>query len=143
MNSRVNELFEAYNDEPDERFMYLLRSMADHIPNRRPPTGDDYNMLLDTVLGALKRKATYVMPPQQVTLTPATIDAIVERITGRAAPDNPLIAYITVDGAQSVADHLSRAIETVCPRQMMGEWTDVRDALQAIANDTDQIRARP
>lgn len=219
-NPNVNKLFEAYGNEPDARFRRLLREMAvieaNIAPSNisgcddgrdRPPTGDDYHALYGAVLLALADKATYVMPPQQVTLTPATIEAIVNgvskpagriglvfekgcalwqvsvvsddpRIVGAEVvvadreadegcqesltrvhadfdkflakegdeeelrPVHPIITYISVDGAQSVADHLTRAMVSVCPIPLLDKWQEVRDALQAIANDTDQIRTR-
>lgn len=221
--STMTKLFEAYSTEPDERFCDLLREMANiegeitpssrtplfgvDASKDRPPTGDDYNLMVGAVMKALGKKATYVMPPQQVTLTAATIEAIVNgvskpagriglvfekgcalwqvsvvsddpRIVGAEVvvadreadegcqesltrvhadldkflakegdeeelrPVHPIIAYISVDGAASVADHLSRAIETTCPTQLTGEWREVCDALRALANDTDQIRTR-
>lgn len=143
----MTELFEAYSTEPDKRFESLLLAMGGiqceiEANGGRIPHGGDYAALFEAVVAALRKKATYVMPPQQVTLTAATIEAIVERVAERKAPANPKIAYISVDGAQSVADHLERAIVTTCPVHLVQQWQEVSDALQAIANDTAQIRTR-
>ncbi|WP_353645710.1 hypothetical protein [Mesorhizobium sp. WSM2239] len=50
-----------------------------------------------------------------------------------------IVAKITISAAHDVADFLERMIPTNCPLQDVEGWEEVRDALYAIANDTDAI----
>lgn len=53
---------------------------------------------------------------------------------------NEIIAYITVTGARDVAVYLDSIIASGMTIENLREWEEVRDALYAISNDTDQIR---
>ena len=54
-----------------------------------------------------------------------------------------ILATITAEAAYDVAVYLSRTIPTACPRSEVAAWEEVRDALYAIANDTDAIVTDP
>jgi hypothetical protein len=52
----------------------------------------------------------------------------------------PMItAQIKVSAASDVAAFLERTIPTMCPLPNVADWEEVRDALFALANDTDAI----
>jgi len=50
-----------------------------------------------------------------------------------------IVAKITINAAFDVANFLDRMIPTYCPLKSVKEWKEVRDALYALANDTDAI----
>lgn len=54
-----------------------------------------------------------------------------------------ILATITAEAAFDVADYLNRTIPTACPSPNVTAWEEVRDALYAIANDTDAIVTDP
>lgn len=54
-----------------------------------------------------------------------------------------ILAQVTARGADDVAQFLERMIPTHCPQANIKEWEEVRDALYALANDTDAIVTDP
>lgn len=67
----------------------------------------------------------------------AYVEGAKQRRTSR-----PIIAYVSVEGAFAVAEFLDRQIANNAPLPQLELWEEVRDALYAICNDTDQIRTK-
>ena len=60
---------------------------------------------------------------------------------GKPTRATELVAHVTARGAHDVAVYLESIIDGLTVPNIE-EWKEVRDALYALSNDTDQIRTR-